>query len=199
MDNIYFLDKTADGKYIAGRKNSGTFTITDFMTAEEIFKTENIKPEGAALSPDKNVVAVACNDWTVKVYDLKLNKQTLTLEGHYTALNSVTFTPSGKHIISSASDNQTIVWDAATGTKLLTLVAFNKLGEYEGQAKDFLVVAPNGRYDGTEAAINQFLYFEKAGKHISATEYKEKCYTPNLLGKTLGQEFIVVEENKTQE
>ena len=197
MDNIFFTDKTADGKYVAGREDGGSFTMTDFITGTEVFKTENIKPEFAALSIDKNFAAVACQDWTVKIYDIKLNKQTLTLTGHNAALTSVAYAPNGKYIVSAAKDNQIIIWDAATGKKLLTIVAFEKLGDYEGQAKDYLIVAPNGRYDGTEAAINQYLYFDKAGKHVSPKEYKDKCYTPNLLGKTLGQSFVgTVEEKK---
>ncbi len=198
MDNIFFIDKMADGKYVVGKHGDNAFSLHDIMTGTEIFKTGSISPNYAALSPDKNIVAVASDDWTVKVFDIKLNKETQTLTGHLAPLKSVTFTPNGKYIISSAQDNQIIIWDAASGAKLLTLIGVEKTGDYEGQTKDFIVFAPNGRYDGTEAAINKYLYFEKAGKRVSVSEYKDKCYTPNLLGKTLGQDFIEITAEKAE-
>ncbi len=189
MDDIVFLDITADGKYIAGRADAyGDFMINDILTGENTFLAKDIAPQNAVLNKDKNTVAIACGDWTVKVYDIALNTQTQTLKGHLASCKGIAYTPDGKYLLSSAQDNQTIVWNAA-GERLLTIVGLEKMGEYEGETKDFVVFSPNGRYDGTEAGINQFIYFDKAGERLPASDYKDKCYTPNLLGRTLGQSF----------
>ena len=82
-----------------------------------------------------------------------------------------------------------LVWETATGLELLTILGLEKMGEYEGESKDFVIVAPNGRIDGTKEGINYVLYMQKEKEIVPATEYWDKIYTPNLLGRTLGQDF----------
>ena len=194
MDGAVFIDMTADGKYVIGRADSYDFFITDIMTGENIFFVEDINPKSAALNTDKNTVAVACDDWSVKVFDIAANKQTQTLEGHSAVVTGIAYTPNGKFLLSAAQDNQLLVWDN-TGKLALTIIGLEKLSDYEGKTKDFVVFAPNGRYDGTEAGIEQFLYFDKNGERKPASEYKDQCYTPNLIGRTLGQNFAETEED----
>jgi len=189
MDDIVFLDMTTDGQYIVGQADMYDFKISNILTGENTFLAEKINPEDASLNKDKNTVAVACDDYTVKVYDIALNKLTQTLSTHQGMVKSVCYTPDGKYLLSSAQDNQMKIWDL-TGKELLTIVGLEKLSDYEGETKDFVVFAPNGRYDGTEAGIEKFLFFEKDGKRLPASDYKDKCYTKNLLGRTLGQDFI---------
>ncbi len=190
MDNVKFIDKTADGKYIVGRTSTREFTISDIMTGEVLFLAKDIEPKYAALNTDKNTVAVACADWSVKIYDIAKNAQTKTLKGHMAQVVSVCYTPDGKYLLSSAHDNQVKIWDNTTGKELLTIIGLEKLSDYKGETKDFVVFAPNGRYDGTEAGIKQFLYMTKGTERLPVDKYKDKCYTPNLLGRTLGQNFI---------
>ena len=190
MDNVKFVDMTADGKYIVGRADTREFKICDILTGEVLFIVKDIEPKYAALNLDKNIVAIACDDWTVKVYDIAKNAQVSTLKGHLSSVVNVCYTPDGKYLLSSAQDNQTKVWDSATGKELLTIIGLEKLGEYKGKTKDFVVFAPNGRYDGTEAGISQFLFMTKGTERLPVDAYKDKCYTPNLIGRTLGQNFI---------
>ncbi len=190
MDDIVFVDMTADGKYISGHADAyGDFMINDILTGENIFLAKDVSPQNAALNKDKNTLAIACGDWTVKIFDIAQNTQIQTLTGHIATCKGIAYTPDGKYLLSSAQDNQIIVWNIA-GEKLLTIVGLEKLSDYDGETQDFVVFSPSGRYDGTEAGINQFIYFEKDGKRLSASDYKDKCYTPNLLGRTLGQNFI---------
>ncbi len=189
MDYVHFVDMNKDGKYVLGR-GKYDFTLVDILTGEILFMIEDIEFYDAALSKDKNTVALGCEDWKVRVYDMTKMTQIHTLEGHNGTINGLTYTPDGKRLISTAEDGQTKIWDAATGNLLLTLIGLEKLEDYEEETKDFLVLAPNGRYDGSEKAIEKFIYFEENGQKKPAKDFKEQCYTPNLLGKTLGQKFI---------
>jgi len=189
MDDVVFIDQTTDGKYVVGQADNKEFKISDIMTGEVLYILEDLEPNAAALSPDKKTVAIACKDWTVKTYKLETKKWNI-LKAHTAPVVSVAYTPNGKFLLSSAQDNQTKIWDVTTNTEALTIVGLEKLSEYEGETKDYIVVAPNGRYDGSEAGIKKFIYFEKAGERLAADTYKDKCYTPNLLGKTLGQDFV---------
>lgn len=190
MDDVKFIDMTTDGKYIVGRADSREFQICDIMTSEVLFLVKDIEPKYAALNADKNTVAIACDDWTIQVYDIAKNAQIALLKGHLAPVVSVSYSPDGKYLLSSSQDNQTKVWDKATGKELLTIVGLEKIGDYEGHTKDFVVFAPNGRYDGSEAGIKQFLYMEKDSERLPVDAYTDKCYTPNLIGRTLGQNFI---------
>jgi len=195
MSSIIFIDQTTDGVYIVGRKDMGDFIVNDIMTGAEVFRANDIGAEYAVLSPDKKHYAVACEDWTVKIFDIVQNKEIATLKSHIAPVVSVAYSPDGKYIVSSAQDNQMKIWTNPSTpegqfTELLTIIGLEKTSEYEGETKDYIVFAPNGRYDGTEAGIAQFLYFEKDGKRLPVSDYKEKCYTKNLLGRTLGQSFI---------
>ncbi len=187
--SIVFLDMMADGRYVIGEEDYDEFKIHDLMTGEIIFLVEDVKHETATLNPDKNTVALGCYDWTIKVFDIAQNTQTQTLKGHNAYIQSLEYTPDGKYLISSANDNQMKIWDLS-GNLLLTVIGLEKLSDYDGETKDFVVFAPNGRYDGTDAGIEQFLYFDKNGQRLPASTYKDQCYTPNLLGRTLGQNFI---------
>ncbi len=188
MDDIVFVDISKDGKYVVGRADN-TFKLVDILTGEVLFLAKGIKAKSAALNKDKNTLAIACDDWTVKVFDIAKNAQTQNLEGHGESVGSVAYTPDGKYLMSAARDGKMRIWDL-TGKLLLTVVGLEKTSDYEGETKDFVVFAPNGRYDGTEAGIEKFLYFEENGQRKPAKDFKDKCYTPNLLGRTLGQKFI---------
>lgn len=187
MDDIVFVDMI-DGRYVVGQAEYDDFKLTDVMTGEVIFFVEDIDPTDAAFNADKNTIAIACSDWTVKVFDLAANAQTQTLSGHGATVNAVEYTNDGQYLISGGQDNRMLIWDKA-GNLLLTVVGLEKMSDYEGETKDFVVFAPNGRYDGTQAGIDQFLFFDKAGERVPASTYKAECYTPNLLGRTLGQNF----------
>jgi len=188
MDDIVFFDIMSDGRYVVGQAGYDGFKLTDVMTSEVIFYVEDIDAKDAVLSSDKNTIAIACADWTVKVYDITANAQTQTLNGHTATVKAVDYTPDGQYLISGGQDNRMMIWDNA-GNLLLTVVGLEKLSDYEGETKDYLVFAPNGRYDGTQDGIDKFLYFDKAGDRLPASTYKDQCYTPNLLGRTLGQNF----------
>jgi len=49
------------------------------------------------------------------VWDAQTGQETLTLKGHAGWVNSVAFSPDGKHLVSGSADGTIKVWDADRG------------------------------------------------------------------------------------
>ncbi len=70
---------------------------------------------------DGDVVVSASSDGTLKVWDVQMGTQQLTLRGHTGAVNGCAIGPKGDYIVSASSDGTLKIWDAYTGTNDLTL------------------------------------------------------------------------------
>lgn len=74
----------------------------------------------------------------------------------------------------------TSVWDAASGKKILDLFSYND---------EWLAVTPDGRFDGSQDAINK-LYFTKGTETIPLQNLYEHYYTPHLISRLFNGEQL---------
>jgi WD40 repeat protein len=79
--------------------------------------------------------------------------QTLPHQGRITSL---TFSPDDKFLVALGENNEKYIWNAATGEKLATLI--NLSGSLSSQNTDWLVVTPDGLFDGSPTGWNQILW-----------------------------------------
>src|SRR5262249_53080306 len=68
------------------------------------------------------------------------------IAAHVEPILAVAMTPDGKRLFTAAGDGTTRIWDAGTGEEIVRLVSLNS-------GKDWLVMAPDGRFDGSPAAL----------------------------------------------
>ncbi len=73
-----------------------------------------------------------------------------TLAGHKGSINSLTFNSDGKLLVSGSSDTSMKLWDVTTGRELASLFSLDQ--------QDWLVLTPDGLFDGSPAAWNQILW-----------------------------------------
>lgn len=71
-------------------------------------------PNSLAFSPDGRLLASTHHDGSVRLWDMKEEKECIPLLGHQGWSTSVAFSPSGKVLASSGSDD-IILWEMATG------------------------------------------------------------------------------------
>ncbi len=127
-----------------------------------------------SFSPDGRLISVASSE--VKFYEVASGRESLKLSGHTLPVGSVRFSPDGKQIVTGSEDGSARMWNAQTGELLATMVQLN------GGA-DWLVVTPDGLFDGTPGAWNQILWrFSQNIFDVTPVEvYFNEFFYPGLL------------------
>jgi WD40 repeat protein len=99
---------------------------------------------------------VSAGDNLVTVWEVASGKPLFTLT-HDAPVSGVTFNPTRKLIATQTQDRNLHLWELPSGAKLLTLVNLDALNEYGG-GNDWLVVTPDGLFDGSPAAWQQIMW-----------------------------------------
>jgi len=131
-----------------------------------------------AFSPDGRLVLTGSFDNTARLWDVSSGREIRSFEGHSGPVTSVAFSPDGRLVLTGSGDGTSKIYDAGSGRLLATLVSFREGG--------WAVVDPDGRYDASDPDNSPGLYWQIGDDFIELKELKERFYTPNLLGRTLG-------------
>jgi Caspase domain len=98
---------------------------------------------------------------------------------------SLTFSPDGRILGIAGNSGNEELWDVASGSKLVTLV--NLVGVLGGESKEWLVVTPDGLFDGSPAAWAHILW-RFSGRTFDVTPVElffNEYYYPGLLADIL--------------
>ena len=74
-----------------------------------------------AYSPKESIVAAACHDECIRLWDADSGKLIRILEGHTNLVSGVAFSTDGKQIVSSSYDGTVRLWNLATGKQVRRL------------------------------------------------------------------------------
>ena len=129
-----------------------------------------------AFSRDAKLIASAGTDNTIKIWDVAAQRELRTLTGHTANIESMDFSPDGKLLASASDDGSTFLWDTTTGEHLLTLISLDDGGEW-------MVVTPEGLFDGTPQSWNQILWrYNQDTFNVAPVEwFFNEYYYPGLL------------------
>jgi WD40 repeat protein len=103
-----------------------------------------------AFSADGRFVAGGGPDGVIRLWDRTTGERRPLLTGHSNAVASLAFSRDGKILASGSEDGTTKLWEVSTGRELVTLLTFGRRG--------WLVVSPDGLFDGSPDAWKQIIY-----------------------------------------
>ena len=110
------------------------------------------------LSPDNKLLAGACTDGFVHVWELASGKERFRLAGHHRCPKCLAFTSDGKRLASGGEEGSVRIWDVGSGKEL------RRLGP-EGHSVNAVAFSPDGRLLATaqhDAAVR--LWDTSSGK-----------------------------------
>jgi len=152
--------------------------LWDVTTGQEI---ASLKGHGRAVtkvafSRDGKLVATSSNDNVITIWDIASQHELKSLTGHSATIESMDFSPDNRLLASAGEDGATFLWDTTTGEHLLTLISLDDGGEW-------MVVTPQGLFDGTPLRWNQILWrYNQETFNVAPIEwFFNEFYYPGLL------------------
>ncbi|MFS8085296.1 MAG: caspase family protein, partial [Acidobacteriota bacterium] len=171
---------SAKSDLVASVSSDKTIRIWNAGSGQEI-RTLRHSTEvlSAAFSPDGKTLAVGCSDGSIKFWEVASGHELATLKGHSYEVNSVAFSPDGNTLVSGSLDATVKLWDVRSASNLASLIVLDE--------DDWLVVTPDGLFDGSTAAWHQVLWrFSTALYDFAPVEaFFNDFYYPGLLSDFL--------------
>ncbi len=130
-----------------------------------------------ALSGDGKLVVFGSREKIARLTDMPKQAELQTFHGHGNLVTSVAISSDGKHVWTASEDGTTRLWDPATGKERCRLYTFDA-------GKDWLVVTPDGRFDGSAGAW-RFVAYREPGtlKLIDDDATRKRFHRPGLLAE----------------
>jgi len=152
--------------------------LWDVATGQEVasLKAPGRAVTKVAFSRDGKLLATGSNDNSITIWDVAARRELKTLTGHAAAIESMDFSPDNRLLATAGEDGATFLWDANSGEHLLTLISLDDGGEW-------MVVNPQGLFDGTPLTWNQILWrYNNETFNVAPIEwFFNEFYYPGLL------------------
>ena len=169
-----------DSLWLAAGGDDRTVTLWDLKTRRVGRAMTGHAGEILALafSNDGRRLVSAGTDQTAKIWDIRSGKEERTLRGHSANVNAVHFSSDSHWLVSASEDGSMLVWDAANGARMATLLSMR-------DGDEWLVVTPDGLFDGSPASWSRILWrFDQSSFKVAPVEaFFSEYYYPGLLAE----------------
>jgi WD40 repeat protein len=194
-DQINAISFSPDGKLLAAGSADNTVSLWDAKTGRPVKSLTGNGGEvlAVAFSPDGHLLASGSRDRSVRLWETETGQEAGTLNGASGDINSVTFSNDGRWVLSGSDDGSIALWNAQTNVLMATLVSMR-------DTDDWLVVTPDGLFDGSPASWNLLLW-RFAGKtfNVSPVEaFFNEFYYPGVLADILSRKNPKADQDISQ-
>ncbi|TAH50753.1 MAG: hypothetical protein EYC68_13030 [Chloroflexota bacterium] len=143
---VWGLAFSPDGKNLATGGDNGQVKVWDIATGKELLTVSGREKDwnSVAYSPNGRL-AVGDNTGKVTVWDVNTQRPLLELQGNPSPVAAVAFDQVGKRLAAGSDDAVVKIWDAATGTELLTLPTLHEA------PVSWVEFSPDGKHLATAA------------------------------------------------
>jgi WD40 repeat protein len=168
-----------DAKTLASAASDKTARVWDAASGGAL-RTLNAADALTSLAFNRDGTALLAGNsrGEIKYWDAATGQEGRTASAHTDAVNALSFSRDGRWLVSGSEDGSARVWSGDRGELLATLVSLR-------ESADWLVVAPDGLFDGSPAAWNQIMWrFEGNTSNVRPVEvFFNEYYAPGLLGE----------------
>jgi FOG: WD40 repeat len=183
-----------DGCYLATGDTNGSIKLWDAATgrellhivdptaksggAREMADAEN-QIEHLVFRSDGHYLASQGRGDKVKVWEVSTGRKVLTISS-LSGLGALDWSHDGRFLLTGSSDGSVRLWDERNGELLASLITFR-------ETDNWLVVAPDGLFDGTPGAWNKILWrFTPDVFDVKPVEaFFNEFYYPGLLAEII--------------
>lgn len=122
QDEVWYLEFSHDGKYLASSSADGTVIIWDVMNDFKIQSTLEGHSSGVVYlcwSPDDQYMLTSSQDYSVMIWDPYTGEHERTIAEHSDVVGACAWLPNGKEFVTGSPDKKLILWNTR-GHKLYT-------------------------------------------------------------------------------
>ena len=179
-----------DGQSIASGGTDDVIHVweTDTGREDRVLTGHTGEVKAVAFSKDGRSLVSGSKDSTIKLWDVATGRLANTLEGHSSEVYALAFSADGAWFVSGSEDGSTRLWDAKTGEAMATILSLREsAGGFSFQQTDWLVVSPDGLFDGSPGAWPQILWrFDQSSFNVRPVEvFFNDFFYPGLLADIL--------------
>ncbi|MEA2235361.1 MAG: hypothetical protein QOC81_85 [Thermoanaerobaculia bacterium] len=186
-------DRTTLYGEIDGSAITWSVETGNVVNSRKLPEVEGGRIPAAWLTPDGKTAFASPSEHELVLVDPSTRRVLHRLNGHTaTFYGAASLSRDGKQLITGAWDSKTIIWDVSSGEQIATLLTFGET--------DWLVITPDGLFDGSPAAWNKVLWrFSTSLRDVTPVElFFSDFYSPGLLTGILRGEHPTAPESITQ-
>ena len=167
-----------DGELLASADSKGGIRLWDASSGKQIYTIQAHKARTTQLcfSSNGNVLVSGSIDGTCRLWDVTNGREVTMFLGHVGMVTSVVFTPDDQYVLSGATDGTVRLWDVQTKQLVLTRIPL--------KTRDWLVIAPDGAFDGTSDGL-KMLHYTMGVQTISFDALFDQFFQPRLTVQVL--------------